>query len=212
MAEKAMREASVAELRVERSASDAAWVVTSRNRLVDQAVADALPSKRRGGSADSNGFVRTVLVDEIAIRIDEPGSVLNGLAPLKGKGDQCTCHEDASQIGKFGCFCGCHSGGLCRAAILRTVGGTGPGGALLFRIPSIPTVGPIFMRSTSWSFCLSLLDLAQIGGWEDGPMELKVALRRRVTRTRSGIEVALAQPMVRWSRSETLGSSYQLAV
>lgn len=196
--EQAALEAPVAEVHIDRSASRAAWMVTSHDGLVDQAIAEVLPSQRRVGAA-GHGFVRTVLVDEIAIRIEDPNSVYNSLAAPKGESDQCGCHESTHlrRRGKAGCLCGCHSGSLCREAALRSVRGGGIDAALRFRLPSAPAVGPLLMRSASWGFCLSLWDLTLGEGWRAGPVEAKIKLQRKLMRTRSGTEVTLAQPLVR---------------
>jgi hypothetical protein len=211
--EQTAREASVAELRIDRSASGAAWMITSRDRLIDQAIAETLPSQRHGGLVGHDGFVRTVLVDEIAIRIEDADSIFNSLTPLKGQPGQCSCHESGNpgRNGKFGCLCGCHSGTLCREAIVRSGSGAGIDAALRFSLFSAPAVGPLLMRSDSWGFCLSLWDLTQYDGWGAGAVEARIKLHRKLMRTRSGTEVVLAQPLVRLSGSETLSASYELA-
>ncbi|GED88605.1 hypothetical protein TNCT6_56900 [Streptomyces sp. 6-11-2] len=88
MDEAKLRESAVAELRVDHTTSDGVWTITSRDRLADQAIAEALPTERCDGSPESCGLVRTVLADEVAIRIKDAGSVLGGRELLDGAGEQ----------------------------------------------------------------------------------------------------------------------------
>lgn len=202
MDEAKLRESAVAELRVDRTASDAVWAITSRDRLVDQAIAEALPTERRDGSPESCGLVRTVLADEAAIRIKDAGSVLGGRGLLEGAGEQCPCREGggAMRNEKYGCLCGCHFGMICRESIVRKCHREAPQAAFLFTFLSAPALGPVYMESTSWGLCLWLREITRDGGWRDGPLDARLRLQRNFTRTRSGIEVALAQPTIRLLR------------
>lgn len=212
--EKAMREASVAELRADCSVANPTLTITSRGCGVDQAIAEALHSERHGSPAASGEFVRTVLVDDIAVKIENPDSVVNALAPLKGAFEQRICggSRNMSQNWKCDRSCGCHSGTLRRAASVRAGSGASPDAALLFSILSTPAVGPVFMQSTSWGFCLSLCGLMLNHEWGSGPVEASIRLQRKRMRTRSGVEVVLVKPVVRLAGSEARDDSYWLAV
>lgn len=190
------------------------WTITSRDRLVDQAIAEALPTERSDGSPESCGLVRTVLADEVAIRIKDTGSVLGGRELLDGAGEQCSCHEGGGVMRneRYGCLCGCHFGMICRESIVRKRHREAPQAAFLFTLRSAPAVGPIYMELTSWGLCLWLRKITRDGGWVDGPLDVRLRLQRNFTRTRSGIEVALSQPTVQLLRSGASAASYQLAV
>ncbi len=214
MSEGQMREDAVAELRIDRTTSGAIWAITSRDRLVDEAIAEALPARRRDGPPGSCGLVRTVLADEVEIRVEDPASLVDGLARLEGTGQQCLCRESGEVMrnGNRECLCGCHFGMICREAIIRMGRREAPQVECLFTFLSAPAVGPIFMRQASWGLCLWLRKITRDSRLRDGPLEMRLRLQRSVTRTRSGIEVAVAQPTVQILRYGASVASYQLAI
>jgi hypothetical protein len=196
--ERWLRENAVAELRVEKTALGAVWLIVSRDQQIDQAIADAVPTERRSGAAPSCQFVRALLVDEVVVRIADADAVHIGGAGIDEKADgRCPCQDGGGveSSGQYGCLCGCHVGGICRKSITRNCRGEVPQAAFLFRLLAVPDLGPVFMRSTSWALSLWLRDLARSGAARSEALEARIRLRRTGIRTRSGVEVALTQPV-----------------
>lgn len=198
-AERWMREKAVAELRVEKTTSGVQWLIKSRDRQIDRAIAGALPAERCLGAVESGEWVRTLLVDEVSVRIADADAVLIGRAGVEEEaGERCPCRggDEAGPSEQYGCLCGCHFGGICRKSIMRISGGEAPEAALLFSFRAVPEIGPVLMRSTSWALSLQLRDLVRSGALREEGLEARVQFRRAYVRTRSGIEVALVQPVV----------------
>ncbi len=196
--ERWMRDKAVAELQVEKTTSGVQWLIKSCDRQVDRAIAEALPTERCLGAVESGELGRTLLVDGVMVRITDADAVLIGRVGIEeGVGEPCPCRSggDAGSSERYGCVCGCHFGGICRESIMRISRGEAPQAAFLFSLQAVPEIGPVFMRSTSWALSLWLRDLVRSGAWRDGVVEAQVQLRRADVRTRSGVEVALAQPV-----------------
>jgi hypothetical protein len=189
-----LRESAVAELRVGQSGSGPEWLITSCNPSVDQAIAHTLPTERRVGTSTSRERVRVLLADEIAVRI-EVGAGHLGPALREEAGDLCPCRGDdaASTGGKYGCLCGCHFGAICRLSLMRNGGVTVPQAAFLFTLQVAPNLGPLLMRSSSWELSLWLRDCNRNSDPKGGPLTAGLRLRHAFKRTRSGVEVIVAQ-------------------
>ncbi|MFK0121116.1 hypothetical protein [Streptomyces sp. NPDC090994] len=87
-------ESAVAELQVEKTKSGAAWLITSRDRQIDQAIADALPAERRTCAATSHEFVQTLLADEVLVRIADADAVhISGVGIREGVDGRCPCRD-----------------------------------------------------------------------------------------------------------------------
>ncbi|WP_189528277.1 hypothetical protein [Streptomyces sindenensis] len=196
--ERWMREQAVAELKVEKTPTGVKWLVHSRGRQIDRAIAEVLPTERCVNPAKSYEFARTLLSDEVGVRIADSGAVLIGRAGTEeGAGERCPCRGsgDDGAGERYGCLCGCHVGGICRQSIMRVGRGEAPQVSFLFSLQAVPEIGPVFMRSASWALSLWLRELARSGDLRDGDCEAVIRLRRANTRTRSGVEVALTQPV-----------------
>lgn len=199
-AERWLREKAVAELQVQKTTSGVQWLIKSWDRQVDGAIAEALPAERCLGAVGSGEWVRTLLVDEVSVRITDADAVLIGRAGVEEEaGKRCPCRGDdeAGSSEQYGCLCGCHFSGVCSKTIMRISRGEAPQAALLFSFQAVPEIGPVLMRSTSWALSLQLRDLVRSGALGEGGLVARVELRRADVRTRSGVEVALAQPVVR---------------
>jgi hypothetical protein len=193
-----MREKAVAELQVEKTDSGVQWLIKSCDRQIDRAIAEALPAERCFGAVESGELVQTLLVDGVLVRIADAGAVYIGRAGIgEGAGEWCPCQDGggAGSSEQYGCLCGCHFGGICRKSITRNRRGEVPRAAFLFRLQAVPDLGPVFMRSTSWALSLWLRDLARSGALRSGALEAWIRLCRTDIRTRSGVEVALTQPV-----------------
>ncbi|UXY23363.1 hypothetical protein N8I84_35175 [Streptomyces cynarae] len=219
MKEKELRDAAVAELTaelstVDRTVASMAWTITARDREVDQAIGAAFPSERRKRAETTGKFVRTILIDEIAIEIDSADYVLNRLVLPNSKGEQHICDGSRylSPSSKTGYPCGCPAEIFWRKASARSGTGPSPDVALLFRVLAAPNVGPIFVRSTSWDFYFSLCRLLQDQGWDSGPVLADLELQRTLMKTRSGVEVALVKPVVWSGGSRSWNGYYGIAV
>lgn len=196
--ERWMREQAVAELEVEKTPSGMKWLLRSRNRQTDRAIAEFLPTERCVNAATSYECARTLSSDRLCVRIADRGAVLIGRAGIEeGAGERCPCRGsgDVGAGERYGCLCGCHVGGICRQSIMRVGRGEAPQVSFLFGLQAVPEIGPVFMRSTSWALSLWLRELARSGDLRDGGCEAVIRLRRANTRTRSGVEVALTQPV-----------------
>lgn len=196
--ERWLHENAVAELQVEKTASGAQWLIKSCDRQIDRAIAEALPTERCFSAVESGELVQSILVDEVLVRIADAGAVYIGRSGIgEGAGEWCPCQGGggAGSSEQYGCLCGCHFGGICRKSITRNCRGEVPQAAFLFRLQALPDLGPVFMRSTSWALSLWLRDLARSGALRSRALEAWIRLRRADVRTRSGIEVALTQPV-----------------
>jgi hypothetical protein len=188
-----LRESAVAELSVRKTETGPQWLITSWDRQVDQAITHALPSGRNVETSASCELVRVLLVDGVAIRIGGVGAVHLG-TELGTADEQCPCRENSGTGtgGKRGCLCGCHFGAMCRQSILRNGRGRAPQAAFVFTLQAAPNLGPVFMRSISWKLSLWLRDIRDSAA-RSGTLTARLRLCHSSTRTRSGVEVTVAQ-------------------
>lgn len=203
VAERELRGLAVAELTAEnrsrnRTATSTAWTISSRECAVDAAIAEALPSERLKGATASGDYVRTVLTDEIAVKIDSAEYVRNRLVLMNGEevehvSDGSRCLSPRREAGRT---CGCSSSAFQRKALARSGVGPSPDVLVLFRLLGAPQVGPVLLRSTSWDLYFSLRGLLLNQKWESGPIEACIKLQRELLRTRSGLEVFLVKQVI----------------
>lgn len=197
-AERWMREKAVAELYVEEMDSGAQWLIGSWDRRIDRAIAEAFSAERYFGAAESCELVQILLTDEVLVRIADAGAVHIGCVGIGvAAGGQCPCRDGASSGSSepYGCLCGCHFGGVCRKLMARNHRGGVPHAAFLFHLQAVPDLGPVFMRSRSWALSLWLRDLVRSAALGSGALDARIRLRKTDVRTRSGVEVALSQPV-----------------
>ncbi|NYS21002.1 hypothetical protein HFP43_31305 [Streptomyces sp. SJ1-7] len=80
-----MRDKAVAELKVEKTASGVQWLIKSCDRQIDRAIAEAFPTERCLGDVESGELGRTLLVDEVMVRIADADAVFIGRAGIEGE-------------------------------------------------------------------------------------------------------------------------------